>query len=158
MDKFLCEDFGLASMSDYYGRFVSVGKNVYKVAYAESEKLIKVWKYNLKENLPWKEISSFIVYLPLRLDIRYVVVHNNEIFVFLRRHFGNLVYEFVPIFDVRSETWSVPRPQGFRVPDNPNDSVAMSACRVGDDFLVYSSESFENIEDFHRPDHGGTDR
>ena len=158
MDKFLCEDFGLASISDFYGKFVSVGKNVFKVAYCEGKRLMKVWKYNIKENLPWKEISSFIFPLPERVDIRYVVVHHNEIFVFFRRHFSSLLYDYIPVFDVQTETWSVPHLKGVRVPEREDDAVSLATCQVGDDFLVYSSESFTNIEDFHPSEYGSSNR
>ena len=160
MDKFLCEDFGLSSISEYYGGFVSVGKNIYKVAYSNDDKFIKVWKYNIKENLPWKEVSSFFCPLPgyLRVDIKEVVVRQNEIFVFMRQHFGCIVYSFVPVFDIQSETWTLPPYKGFQIPDLEEDRLIVSTCLVGDNFLVYSSESFDNIEDFHSPEHGGTDR
>ena len=164
MDKFLCEDFGMASISEYYGRFVSIGKNIYKVGFSEQTRQIKIWKYNIKENLPWKEISTyastFHFPLPMRSHIRFVVAHGTNIFVFMRRNYGNLMYDFIPVFSVETEAWAVHRRRvgDMQVPDLDGDAVTMSACLVGDDFFVYSSASFDNFEDFHPKEHGGTDR
>ena len=115
MDKFLCEDFGLSSIENY-GKFVSSGKNIYKVAFkSEHDRNLKIWKYNIKENLPWKEISSFYCPIPayLRFEVSEVLIRGHEIFVFLRQHFGKIQYDFVPIFDLKKETWTVPEYRGY---------------------------------------------
>ena len=160
MDKFLCEDFGLSSINNY-GKFISSGKNIYKIAFlSETDKTLRIWKYNIKENLPWKEISSFFCPIPsyIRVEVSEVVVRGQEIFVFLRQQFGKILYNFIPIFDIKKETWSVPPYQGYEVPDLQRDSVNRGTCLVGDDFLIYSSASFDNYYDFRPPDQGGTDR